>query len=180
MGRGDFSKIPNGGHDVENRMGLIYHHGVTQGRISLNRLINALVSSYIIFARDMTIFLHVEPSYALRTNRNRITKENKGATFIEAGMRKSVDGFRFKLDPETYGSWRPADLWKAVEEIPCPMLILRAEHSIVMSRSAAESMARKAPNARLKEIGGAGHFLMLGKPAEVANEIRGFLEEAPP
>jgi len=25
--------------------------------------------------------------------------------------------------------------------------------------------------------GGAGHFLMLGKSAEVANEIRGFLEE---
>jgi len=49
-----------------------------------------------------------------------------------------------------------------------------------MSRSTAESMMRKAPNARLKEIGGAGHFLMLGKPAEVANEIRDFLEEAPP
>ena len=41
-------------------------------------------------------------------------------------------------------------------------------------------MMRKAPNARLKEISGAGHFLMLGKPAEVANEIRDFLEEAPP
>jgi hypothetical protein len=38
----------------------------------------------------------------------------------------------------------------------------------------AKSMMRKAPNARLKEIGGGGHFLMLGKPAEVANEIRCF------
>src|SRR5215468_6439627 len=32
LGRGDFSKIPNGGPGVENRMSLIYHHGVTQGR----------------------------------------------------------------------------------------------------------------------------------------------------
>ena len=56
------------------------------------------------------------------------------------------------------------------------MLILRAARSVVMSRQAAEEMARMAPNARLKEIDGAGHFLMLGKPAEVAREIRGFLE----
>jgi pimeloyl-ACP methyl ester carboxylesterase len=97
-------------------------------------------------------------------------------SFIEAGMRKSAEGYRFALDPETYGSWKPADMWEAVEKIPCPMLILRAEHSVVMSRSAAEMMAQKAPKARLKEIGGAGHFLMLGKPAEVASEIRCFLE----
>jgi dihydropyrimidinase len=45
LGRDDFSKIPNGGPGVENRMSLIYHHGVTQGRISPNRLINARVSS---------------------------------------------------------------------------------------------------------------------------------------
>ncbi|HEY6403904.1 MAG TPA: dihydropyrimidinase [Blastocatellia bacterium] len=39
LGRDDFSKIPNGGPGVENRMSLIYHHGVTQGRIGLNRFV---------------------------------------------------------------------------------------------------------------------------------------------
>jgi dihydropyrimidinase len=39
LGRADFSKIPNGGPGVENRMSLIYHHGVTQGRIGLNRFV---------------------------------------------------------------------------------------------------------------------------------------------
>jgi dihydropyrimidinase len=39
LGRDDFSKIPNGGPGVENRMSLIYHHGVGQGRISLNRFV---------------------------------------------------------------------------------------------------------------------------------------------
>ena len=39
LGRDDFSKIPNGGPGVENRMSLIYHHGVVQGRINLNRFV---------------------------------------------------------------------------------------------------------------------------------------------
>ena len=39
LGRDDFSKIPNGGPGVENRMSLIYHHGVNLGRISLNRFV---------------------------------------------------------------------------------------------------------------------------------------------
>ena len=37
MGRGDFSKIPNGMPGVEWRMSLLYHFGVLQNRISLNR-----------------------------------------------------------------------------------------------------------------------------------------------
>lgn len=39
LGRDDFSKIPNGGPGVEHRMSLIYHHGVSQGQLSLNRFV---------------------------------------------------------------------------------------------------------------------------------------------
>ena len=39
LGRSDFSKIPNGGPGIENRMSLIYHHGVSGGRIDLNRFV---------------------------------------------------------------------------------------------------------------------------------------------
>lgn len=39
LGLGDFSKIPNGAPGVENRMGLIYHGGVVENRISLNRFV---------------------------------------------------------------------------------------------------------------------------------------------
>jgi dihydropyrimidinase len=39
LGRNDFSKIPNGGPGVENRMSLIYDGGVAQKRISLNRFV---------------------------------------------------------------------------------------------------------------------------------------------
>ena len=39
LGRDDFSKIPNGMPGVENRMELIYHGGVAEGRINLNRYV---------------------------------------------------------------------------------------------------------------------------------------------
>ncbi len=44
LGKDDFTKIPNGGPGVENRLQLIYHHGVNQGRLSLNRFVE-LVST---------------------------------------------------------------------------------------------------------------------------------------
>jgi len=39
LGKDDFTKIPNGGPGIENRMQLIYHHGVNSGRLSLNRFV---------------------------------------------------------------------------------------------------------------------------------------------
>src|SRR5205814_1311374 len=39
LGRGDFTKIPNGAPGVENRMALIWHAGVNGKRISPNRFV---------------------------------------------------------------------------------------------------------------------------------------------
>jgi dihydropyrimidinase len=44
LGKDDFSKIPNGGPGVENRLSLVYNGGVVAGRISLNRFVE-LVST---------------------------------------------------------------------------------------------------------------------------------------
>jgi dihydropyrimidinase len=44
LGIDDFTKIPNGGPGVENRLQLIHHHGVNEGRITLNRFVE-LVST---------------------------------------------------------------------------------------------------------------------------------------
>ena len=44
LGKDDFTKIPNGGPGVENRLQLLYHHGVSAGKISLNRFVE-LVST---------------------------------------------------------------------------------------------------------------------------------------
>ncbi len=39
MGEKDFSKIPNGHPAIENRMELLFSHGVNKGRISLNKFV---------------------------------------------------------------------------------------------------------------------------------------------
>jgi len=44
LGKSDFTKIPNGGPGIENRLQLIYHHGVNQGKLTLNRFVE-LVST---------------------------------------------------------------------------------------------------------------------------------------
>jgi dihydropyrimidinase len=44
LGRGDFTKIPNGGPGIEHRMSLMFSGGVAQGRFSANRFVE-LVST---------------------------------------------------------------------------------------------------------------------------------------
>ena len=45
LGRDDFSKIPNGGPGLENRLHMIHEHGVRAGRISLNRMVELLATN---------------------------------------------------------------------------------------------------------------------------------------
>lgn len=40
LGRGDFTKIPNGGPMIEDRFGILYSEGVAAGRISLNQFVD--------------------------------------------------------------------------------------------------------------------------------------------
>jgi len=44
LGKGDFTKIPNGGPGIENRLQLLHHHGVGSGNMTLNRFVE-LVST---------------------------------------------------------------------------------------------------------------------------------------
>jgi dihydropyrimidinase len=39
LGKGDFTKIPNGGPGIENRLQLIHHYGVNQGKLTINRFV---------------------------------------------------------------------------------------------------------------------------------------------
>jgi dihydropyrimidinase len=59
LGRGDFSKIPNGGPGVEHRMSLVYNGGVVGGRISVNRFVEIVSTNaakiFGLFPRKGTI-----------------------------------------------------------------------------------------------------------------------------
>jgi dihydropyrimidinase len=45
LGKDDFSKIPNGGPGLENRLQMIHEFGVRTGRISLNRMVELLATN---------------------------------------------------------------------------------------------------------------------------------------
>jgi len=40
LGRDDFSKIPNGGPGIENRLHMLHHFGVREGRLTMNQLVD--------------------------------------------------------------------------------------------------------------------------------------------
>ena len=44
-GKDDFRQIPNGGPGLENRLQMIHHFGVREGRITLNRMVELLCTS---------------------------------------------------------------------------------------------------------------------------------------
>ena len=61
MGRGDFTKIPNGIPSVEDRVNLVYSYGVKRGRIDLNTFVDACSTQaaklFGLFPRKGTIAL---------------------------------------------------------------------------------------------------------------------------
>jgi dihydropyrimidinase len=44
LGKDDFTKIPNGGPGLEDRLKMIHHFGVRSGRITLNRMVDLLAT----------------------------------------------------------------------------------------------------------------------------------------
>jgi dihydropyrimidinase len=59
LGRNDFSKIPNGGPGIENRLSLLYTEGVVAGLLDMNRLVELFATApaklFGLFPRKGTI-----------------------------------------------------------------------------------------------------------------------------
>ena len=59
IGKDDFSKIPNGGPGIENRLSLLYTHGVVPGLLDMNRLVEVFSTTparlFGLFPRKGTI-----------------------------------------------------------------------------------------------------------------------------
>jgi dihydropyrimidinase len=45
LGKNDFTKIPNGGPGIENRLQLMHHYGVNAGKIALNRFVEIVATA---------------------------------------------------------------------------------------------------------------------------------------
>ncbi len=85
--------------------------------------------------------------------------------------------FLYRFDPACNGERRPTDNWPLLERIAAPTLLVRAEHSPVLTREMAEDMVKRIPRVRVEEIPGAYHHLVLDAPVALTTILDDFLTE---
>src|SRR5204863_4831737 len=77
LGRDDFSKIPNGGPGLENRLQMIHEFGVRGGRISLNRMVELLSTTpaklFGLYPRKGTIAVRSDADIVVFDPEKRVT-----------------------------------------------------------------------------------------------------------
>lgn len=59
------------------------------------------------------------------------------------------------------------DLWPVWDRVEAPTLLLRGEHSDVLSEATAEAMTRRGPRPRLEVVAGVGHAPTLATSGEI-------------
>ena len=91
-------------------------------------------------------------------------------TFDELGLRR-------KLDPRLLERYvfRAEDHWTAWDANKRPTLLIRGQHSPVLSPDAAATMTRRAPSVSFVEITGTGHMIPMEQPGHLAHVVGEFL-----
>jgi len=93
----------------------------------------------------------------------------------EAGVILRDGAWVSRFDPQCNGARRPVDAWSIVQRIVAPTLIARGELSPVLPREMAARLRAAIGDARLVEIPGAYHHLVLDQPDAFAGELERFL-----
>ena len=125
--------------------------------------------------RRTRLALSLRRSYATRDEaiaRYRLMPSTPGVServresLAEHSIRELPDGrFVYKFDPRWFGLTPSPH--ERLEDVRCPSLVIRGDHSTLLTREGAESVVAKIPSARLIEISGAGHNVHLERPIEV-------------
>jgi pimeloyl-ACP methyl ester carboxylesterase len=104
----------------------------------------------------------------------------------ETWLRRNDDGsWRAHYDPRIAEAFRATmpdkdlELWPVYDAIRCPTLVIRGEHSDLLSRETTTQMQKRGPKARVAEIRGVGHAPTLMHPDQIAL-VRDFLLEGGP
>jgi pimeloyl-ACP methyl ester carboxylesterase len=99
----------------------------------------------------------------------------------ETWVRRNADGsYHPHYDPRIGEAFRAnmpekdLELWGLYDAIRCPTLVLRGEHSDVLSRETCAEMSERGPKAKVVEIRGVGHAPSLLHPDQIAI-VRDFL-----
>src|SRR5881398_2920207 len=100
IGRDDFSKIPNGGPGLENRLQMIHEFGARAGRISLNRMVELLATNpaklFGLYPRKGTIAVGSDADIVVFDPERKVT--------IEAATQRSRSDYNLYEGTEVTGS----------------------------------------------------------------------------
>jgi pimeloyl-ACP methyl ester carboxylesterase len=110
-------------------------------------------------------------------------------TFISVEKLRSLASFAFRELPD--GKWTskldrrtlfrdPVDGRPFLSQISCPTLIVRAQHTPVLSLEKIERLISKLPNGRWIEVPDANHHVILDNPDVISKVVRQFLGEVLP
>ena len=93
----------------------------------------------------------------------------------EKSLARTDEGrWTLKFDRESFLGGDGIEVAETIKEIRIPTMLVRAEHSRIMTADAAEQARASNPNARLVTIAAAHHHVILEKPEEVARVIEEF------
>jgi pimeloyl-ACP methyl ester carboxylesterase len=92
-----------------------------------------------------------------------------------ATTQDSTGVWRFKRDPKTSEGFVPLDLWRYVQMIECPVLMMIGEESLIVPTEVREKMGQILPRSEIDVIPNAGHLIVHEQPELFASSARKFL-----
>lgn len=139
-------------------------------------------------SRATRLALSLNPSYATRERAERRFRFLPGAAQASEALRKAIaqesveqqpDGrWGFKFD-ERWFSLPPTERPDA-SRVRCPVLIVRGADSPLLTPEGAAALADDLPIARVTEIEGSGHHVIIDQPERWLATVTAFLDEVAP
>ena len=134
-----------------------------------------VLDSYEDFVQRVIEYSPLRPEWQIRSS-------------LKYSIRQLPDGrWTWKYDPALRDSARraqraaarsdPASRWELWERVQCPTLIVRGEHSRMLSRDVADRMVERNRNSRLVEVPNAGHRVPGDNPTGFEEALRTFLAQ---
>ena len=97
-------------------------------------------------------------------------------TIAEKSLGRTSEGrWTMKFDRDSFLGSDGIDVLVAIERIRDPLLLIRAEHSRIMTAEGAARAVASNPKAALVTIAGAHHHVILEQPATVARTVEEFI-----
>jgi pimeloyl-ACP methyl ester carboxylesterase len=103
-----------------------------------------------------------------------IARRDVIAHVVRHGIRETGGVWTTKFDRASLAGLDVFDLRGRLDEIDCPVLVVRGEQSTVLSRDAAARIATACRTGRVVELSGCHHHVLIDRPDALGAEIRSF------